>query len=115
MGGKSRPTATFRSRNARLTGATGQQVLDTGSDAMLNLNVQFKKLADAGAKQFTDAMLIAAAETLALTSPENELVPDPLNPEVHQAVAEAVAFAARHGSFDDEADASEQATAAGGD
>ncbi|HLU62727.1 MAG TPA: malic enzyme-like NAD(P)-binding protein [Gammaproteobacteria bacterium] len=64
----------------------------------------FKGALDAGATEINDAMLFAAAETLALIAPESELVPDALNLEVHKAVAEAVAFAARHGSaqFDDE-------------
>ncbi|MDX1455575.1 MAG: malic enzyme-like NAD(P)-binding protein [Gammaproteobacteria bacterium] len=83
-----------------------------GINNVLGFPGLFKGALDAGARQFTDAMLIAAAETLALTSPENELVPDPLKPEVHQAVAEAVAFAARHGSFDDDAD-SDPSPAAG--
>lgn len=64
----------------------------------------FRGALDAGAREFTDPMLFAAAETLALVSPENELVPDPLNPDVHKAVAEAVAFAVRHSS---DADATE--------
>lgn len=62
----------------------------------------FRGALDAGAKTFTNAMLFAAAETLALIAPENELVPDPLNLDVHKAVAEAVAFAARHGEVEDE-------------
>lgn len=59
----------------------------------------FRGALDAGAETFTDAMLFAAAETLALIAPDNELVPDPLNLDVHKAVAEAVAFAARHGAM----------------
>jgi malate dehydrogenase (oxaloacetate-decarboxylating) len=51
----------------------------------------FRGALDARARQFTDAMLIAAAETLAnLACAEGELVPDPLNKEVHEKVAEAV-------------------------
>lgn len=67
----------------------------------------FRGALDAGARTFTDEMLFAAAETLALIAPENELVPDPLNLDVHTAVAEAVAFAARHGSTSEEHDAVE--------
>lgn len=62
----------------------------------------FRGALDAGAREFTDAMLFAAAETLALIAPDNELVPDPLNPDVHRSVAEAVAFAARHGQTPEE-------------
>jgi malate dehydrogenase (oxaloacetate-decarboxylating) len=55
----------------------------------------FKGALDARARHFTDAMLIAAAETLAgLARADDELVPDPLNKEVHEKVAEAVRAAA---------------------
>ncbi len=64
----------------------------------------FRGALDARARAFTDAMLFAAAETLALIAPDNELVPDPLNRDVHKAVAEAVAFAARHGALPPDAD-----------
>lgn len=60
----------------------------------------FRGALDAGVTDINDAMLFAAAETLALIAPENELVPDALNLEVHKAVAEAVSFAARHGSVE---------------
>lgn len=62
----------------------------------------FRGALDAGATHFTDAMLFAAAETIALMTPAEALVPDPLNLEVHAAVAESVAFAARHGMFEDD-------------
>jgi malate dehydrogenase (oxaloacetate-decarboxylating) len=59
----------------------------------------FKGALDARARQFTDAMLIAAGETLAgLACAEGELVPDPLDKEVHQKVAEAVRAAAIAGA-----------------
>jgi malate dehydrogenase (oxaloacetate-decarboxylating) len=58
----------------------------------------FKGALDARARRFTDAMLIAAAETLAgLARAEDELVPDPLNKEVHEKVGEAVRAAAAAG------------------
>lgn len=79
-----------------------------GINNVLGFPGLFKGALDAGAKSFTDDMLFAAAETLARLSPENELVPDPLNNDVHAAVAESVAFAARHGSFVDEAEASDE-------
>ncbi|HEX7030132.1 MAG TPA: malic enzyme-like NAD(P)-binding protein [Gammaproteobacteria bacterium] len=62
----------------------------------------FRGALDAGAREITDAMLFAAAETLALVAPDNDLVPDPLNLDVHKAVAEAVAFAAKHGATPDD-------------
>jgi malate dehydrogenase (oxaloacetate-decarboxylating) len=48
----------------------------------------------AGAAQFTEGMLLAAAQAIAQSAPEGQLVPDPLNANVHEAVAEAVAAAA---------------------
>jgi malate dehydrogenase (oxaloacetate-decarboxylating) len=59
----------------------------------------FRGALDARARRFTDAMLIAAAETLAgFARADDELVPDPLNKEVHEKVAEAVRAAAAAGS-----------------
>jgi malate dehydrogenase (oxaloacetate-decarboxylating) len=55
----------------------------------------FRGALDAGARRFTDEMLVAAAETIADHAGEHELVPEPLNPAVHEAVAQAVAQAAR--------------------
>jgi malate dehydrogenase (oxaloacetate-decarboxylating) len=54
----------------------------------------FKGALQANATGFTDDMLFAAARCLSDLAPEDELVPDCLDPEVHQAVAEAVAAAA---------------------
>lgn len=67
----------------------------------------FRGALDAGACEINDAMLFAAAETLARLAPENELVPDALDQTVHTAVAEAVAFAARHGAYRDDDESSE--------
>jgi malate dehydrogenase (oxaloacetate-decarboxylating) len=50
----------------------------------------FRGALDAGARRFSAAMLIAAAETLASHAPEGQLVPDPLDRSAHRAVAEAV-------------------------
>jgi malate dehydrogenase (oxaloacetate-decarboxylating) len=50
----------------------------------------FRGALDAGASRFDDAMLLAAARTLSDLADEGELVPDPLNLGVHEAVAEAV-------------------------
>ncbi|MEA5445125.1 malic enzyme-like NAD(P)-binding protein [Gammaproteobacteria bacterium AB-CW1] len=54
----------------------------------------FRGILDAGATAFTDEMLFAAAQALSARAPEDELVPDSLDPSVHQAVAEAVCEAA---------------------
>jgi malate dehydrogenase (oxaloacetate-decarboxylating) len=54
----------------------------------------FRGALDAGARCFTDEMLVAAAETIADLAGEADLVPDPLNRRVHAEVAAAVARAA---------------------
>ncbi len=54
----------------------------------------FRGALDARAKRFTDAMLLAAAEAIADTAAEKDLVPDALDPAVHLAVAAAVKAAA---------------------
>eukprot|EP00913_Durusdinium_trenchii_P005803 g5415.t1 len=54
----------------------------------------FRGALDAGAKRFTDAMLIAAAETIAAATDERTLVPSPLSETVHRAVAGSVHEAA---------------------
>jgi malate dehydrogenase (oxaloacetate-decarboxylating) len=50
----------------------------------------FKGALEARARSFTDAMLMAAAERIAQLAPEGELVPDPLDRELHVSVAAAV-------------------------
>jgi len=45
----------------------------------------------ARAADFSDAMLLAAARTIAQSAPEGQLVPEPLSPTLHEAVAAAVA------------------------
>lgn len=45
----------------------------------------------AGAKDFSDAMLIAAARTIAQAAPDGHLVPEALNNSLHEDVAAAVA------------------------
>jgi malate dehydrogenase (oxaloacetate-decarboxylating) len=45
------------------------------------------------ARAFTDAMLLAAARTIAQAAPEGQLAPDPLNSTLHELVAAAVAAA----------------------
>ena len=54
----------------------------------------FRGALEAGAQRFTDEMLVAAAETIADLAGEHELVPEPLDPAVHDAVAQAVKRAA---------------------
>jgi len=50
----------------------------------------FKGALAANAKCFTDAMLIAAAKSIAAQASGDDLVPDPLNRDVHELVAAAV-------------------------
>jgi len=54
----------------------------------------FRGALDAGAHRFTDEMLVAAAESIADLAADNDLVPEPLNQAVHDAVGRAVARAA---------------------
>jgi malate dehydrogenase (oxaloacetate-decarboxylating) len=54
----------------------------------------FRGALEARARKFTDEMLVAAAEAIADLAAESALVPDPLDPRVHEAVAEAVRLAA---------------------
>jgi malate dehydrogenase (oxaloacetate-decarboxylating) len=42
------------------------------------------------ARRFTDAMLVAAASALAVAAPAGQLLPDSLEPSIHQAVSQAV-------------------------
>ena len=54
----------------------------------------FRGALEAGAKRYTDAMLVAAAEAIADAAGGQDIVPEPLDPKVHAAVAGAVARAA---------------------
>jgi malate dehydrogenase (oxaloacetate-decarboxylating) len=47
----------------------------------------------AGAKKMTTEMYIAAAQAIVRHTPEKELVPDPLDPALHDRVAKSVAAA----------------------
>ena len=49
---------------------------------------------DARATRFVPEMFLAAAQAIVDHTPEEELIPNPLDPEVHKAVAKAVAQAA---------------------
>ena len=65
-----------------------------GINNVLGFPGLFKGALVAGAKSFTDEMLVAAARSIAAQAPGDDLVPDALNREVHQAVAAAVQAAA---------------------
>lgn len=54
----------------------------------------FKGALEVQAYQINIAMLVAAAEAIAHASPDRELVPSPLDPELHRQVAKAVALSA---------------------
>ena len=54
----------------------------------------FRGAVDANAPRITDEMLMAAAQTIADMTPPGELVPSPLDKDVHRAVAKAVALKA---------------------
>jgi malate dehydrogenase (oxaloacetate-decarboxylating) len=55
----------------------------------------FKGVLEARATSFTDAMLMAAAETIAALASGDELVPDPLDKALHEQVTAAVRTAAQ--------------------
>ncbi|MEI8299298.1 MAG: malic enzyme-like NAD(P)-binding protein [Pseudomonadota bacterium] len=61
-----------------------------GINNVLGFPGLFKGALDARATSITDQMLMAAAHSIAELAPEEDLVPDPLDPAVHAAVAEAV-------------------------
>ena len=65
-----------------------------GINNVLGFPGLFRGALDARARSFTDAMLFAAAEAIAAHAPPGELVPDPLDRRVHDAVAAAVRRAA---------------------
>ena len=54
----------------------------------------FKGALEADARAFSDAMFMAAADTIAALARGDELVPDPLDKAVHEAVTAAVRAAA---------------------
>ena len=55
----------------------------------------FRGALDAGAEAITLEMLTAAAHALANAVPEGELMPEMMDPDTHEAVAKAVAGAAK--------------------
>ena len=66
-----------------------------GINNVLGFPGLFRGALDARAREITDAMLFAAAEAIADCAPKGELVPDPLDRKVHDAVAAAVQRAAK--------------------
>ena len=69
-----------------------------GINNLLGFPGLFKGALDARAKRFTDAMLLAAAHAIAELAKGDDLVPDPLDRGVHQAVAAAVSLSSRTGA-----------------
>jgi malate dehydrogenase (oxaloacetate-decarboxylating) len=66
-----------------------------GINNVLGFPGLFKGALSARARRFTDAMLLAAATTIAELARGDDLVPDALDREVHQAVAAAVSRSSR--------------------
>ena len=66
-----------------------------GINNLLGFPGLFKGALAARAPRFTDAMLLAAARTIADLAKGDELVPDPLDLDMHQAVAAAVSRSSR--------------------
>jgi malate dehydrogenase (oxaloacetate-decarboxylating) len=58
----------------------------------------FKGALEANARRFSDSMLMAAADTIAAMARGDELVPDPLDKFLHEAVTGAVRRAAERGA-----------------
>ena len=69
-----------------------------GINNLLGFPGLFKGALDARAKCFTDAMLLAAAHAIAQLAKGDDLVPDPLDRGVHQAVAAAVSQSSQTGA-----------------
>ncbi len=65
-----------------------------GINNVLGFPGLFRGALEARAPRFTDAMLMAAAKAIAARAPGHDLVPDPLDREVHAAVTAAVRSAA---------------------
>ncbi|HEU5468097.1 MAG TPA: malic enzyme-like NAD(P)-binding protein [Steroidobacteraceae bacterium] len=69
-----------------------------GINNLLGFPGLFKGALEARAARFTDAMLLAAAQAIAELARGQDLVPDPLDRAVHQAVAAAVSRSSRSGA-----------------
>jgi malate dehydrogenase (oxaloacetate-decarboxylating) len=68
-----------------------------GINNVLGFPGLFKGALEARARRFTDEMLIAAAHRISDLTKSDDLVPDPLDRNVHAAVAQAVREAALAG------------------
>lgn len=92
----SNPEPEIEPRAARAAGAAfaadGQSV-----NNVLGFPGLFRGALDAGARRFTDAMLLAAAEAIGDCAGTGKLVPESMDPAVHEAVAAAVRAAAEAG------------------
>lgn len=82
---------------AALAGGAAFAADGMGINNVLGFPGLFKGALEARAERFTDAMLMAAAHRIAELADESNLVPDPLDPNVHAAVAAAVREAAQSG------------------
>jgi malate dehydrogenase (oxaloacetate-decarboxylating) len=69
-----------------------------GINNLLGFPGLFKGALEARAKRFTDAMLLAAAGAIAELAKGDDLVPDPLDRAVHEAVAAAVRRSSQSGA-----------------
>ncbi len=69
-----------------------------GINNILGFPGLFKGALTARANRFTDAMLLAAAQAISGLARGEDLVPDPLDREVHQAVAAAVSRSSQSGA-----------------
>ncbi len=69
-----------------------------GINNILGFPGLFKGALTARAPKFTDAMLLAAAQAISGLARGEDLVPDPLDREVHQAVAAAVSRSSQSGA-----------------
>lgn len=79
---------------------TAQEAIDAGAsfagdgsrvNNLLGYPGIFKGAMDVGASQITEEMLLAAAQAIADSAPEKELVPEPIDQALHDRVAHAVA------------------------
>ncbi|MEZ4430267.1 MAG: malic enzyme-like NAD(P)-binding protein [Nannocystaceae bacterium] len=80
--------------------AAGARFATDGSHVnnLLGFPGLFKGAMDTGSERIDHAMKIAAAEVIAARAPADELLPNALDRELHRAVAEVVARAARGGA-----------------
>lgn len=90
----SNPRAEIRPADARAAGAAFAGDGRSINNALAFPGI-FRGALDAKSRSITPEMLVVAAEAIAALAEPKEVVPSPLNPAVHKAVAEAVARKAR--------------------